>query len=96
MKRRLIATVLATLSMMQNAHADIISNLPGFDDVGGGMEFPQPPKEQGADTTTTTTSSTATSTVQRQYTGEVQVRTTLCGTPPRLTESQLEVGFCSH
>ncbi|MFV8259418.1 beta-sandwich domain-containing protein [Bdellovibrio bacteriovorus] len=74
MKRRLIATVLATLSMMQNAHADIISDLPGFDDVGGGMEFPQPPQEQGADTTTTTTSSTATSTVQRQYTGEVQVR----------------------
>ncbi|WP_374028049.1 beta-sandwich domain-containing protein [Bdellovibrio bacteriovorus] len=74
MKRRLIATVLATLSMMQNAHADIISDLPGFDDVGGGMEFPQPPQEQGADTTTTTTSSTATSTVQRQYTGDVQVR----------------------
>ncbi|AFY00688.1 beta-sandwich domain-containing protein [Bdellovibrio bacteriovorus] len=64
MKRRLIATVLATLAMMQNAQADIISDLPGFDDAGTGTAFPPPPPEAGSDTQT----------VQRQYTGEVQVR----------------------
>ncbi len=73
MKRRLIATVLATLAMMQNAQADIISDLPSFEDSGTGMAFPPPPPAAGTDTQSTTTSSTQ-STVQRQYTGEVQVR----------------------
>lgn len=73
MKRRLIATVLAALSMMQNAHADIISDLPGFDEDGTGMTFPQPPKEAGSEQSNQGSTTTQT-TAQRQYTGQVEVK----------------------